>query len=97
ASSYIEKAAANGLVLGYPDGSFRPDASITRAETVTVINRMLRRGIAPADVPDWAATFYDVPDTHWAYAMICEAATAHEYKTKADGGLELWAAGESGA
>ena len=41
--SYVELAAGNGWIAGYPDGSFRPDQKITRAETVTMINRVLDR------------------------------------------------------
>lgn len=41
--TYVELAAGNGWIAGYPDGSFRPDQKITRAETVTMINRVLER------------------------------------------------------
>ncbi|MBR5528560.1 MAG: S-layer homology domain-containing protein [Clostridia bacterium] len=61
---------ANGYVTGYEDGTFRPDGSITRAEVVTVINRVLGR-IPAGDVP---ATFTDVAD-HWAKAQINAAIT----------------------
>ena len=42
-SSYIRQAVQYGLISGYTDGTFRPEQYITRAETVTMINRMLGR------------------------------------------------------
>lgn len=68
----IERVAAFGIINGYPDGMFRPDNKITRAEAVTMINRLLGRtpdkqliemGIGVTDFPD-------VPKTYWAYYEI---------------------------
>ncbi|SET68337.1 X2-like carbohydrate binding domain-containing protein [Paenibacillus sp. NFR01] len=71
AKAAILKAQAAGILKGYPDGTFRPDQPLTRAETVVAMNRVL--GIAKAGGA--AAVFSDVPATHWAYAEI-QAATA---------------------
>ena len=77
----IRKAYANGYVAGYPDGTLRADNPITRAEAVTIVNRMLER------VPDKEyidnnlhklIDFVDVRDnTYWAYYEIFEAANTH--------------------
>lgn len=77
----IRKAYANGYVAGYPDGTLRADNTITRAEAVTIVNRMLER------IPDKEyidnnlhklIDFIDVRDnTYWAYYEIFEAANTH--------------------
>lgn len=77
----IKKAYANGYVTGYPDGTLRADNTITRAEAVTIVNRMLER------IPDKEyidnnlhklIDFVDVRDnTYWAYYEIFEAANTH--------------------
>ncbi len=77
----IKKAYANGYVAGYPDGTLRADNTITRAEAVTIVNRMLER------IPDKEyidnnlhklIDFVDVRDNkYWAYYEIFEAANTH--------------------
>ncbi len=77
----IKKAYANGYVSGYPDGTLKADNTITRAEAVTIVNRMLER------IPDKEyidnnlhklIDFIDVRDnTYWAYYEIFEAANTH--------------------
>ncbi|MBQ8636458.1 MAG: S-layer homology domain-containing protein [Clostridia bacterium] len=77
----IKKAYANGYVVGYPDGTLKADNTITRAEAVTIVNRMLER------IPDKEyidnnlhklIDFVDVRDkTYWAYYEIFEAANTH--------------------
>jgi hypothetical protein len=89
AEGYINSAANRGWVSGYPDGSFRPENNITRAEVVSTINRMLQRNIAERDVPSWARRFSDMTADHWAYLAVVEAATAHDYIYNADG-TEKW-------
>ena len=80
-----------GWINGYPDGTFRPDSSITRSEVTTITNRMLGRS-ADEDYADRHAedlrSFSDLRDTHWAYYDICEAANAHDYRKS--GGEENW-------
>ena len=77
-----DRAAARGWILGYPDGTFRPDNYITRAEAVTLVDR------ASGRIPDTdyirtnisdLKRFSDVRDTHWAYGSVMEAANAHDY------------------
>ena len=66
----IMALAANGIVQGYGDGAFRPDDDVTRAETVVMLSRLFGR----TDEFNADKTFTDVPETHWAYAYIMNAA-----------------------
>lgn len=91
AADYIDEAAANGWIVGYGNGTFGPDKPITRAEVVTIVNRVLGR---EADKDYIAAnvgsvkTFPDVPSSHWAYYAVLEAANAHKSPIKE--GAESW-------
>lgn len=67
AKSYIVSFVAQGYLQGYPDGTFRPDRSITRAEVVTIINRIV--GAANKTT----AVSADVAEKHWAYDEIQKA------------------------
>ena len=58
-----------GLLNGYPDGTFRPDHPITRAEFCAIASTLLRDGTSSA-VP----AFTDVPASHWAYGVISRMA-----------------------
>jgi uncharacterized repeat protein (TIGR02543 family) len=88
----ISKAANNGWVSGYPDGTFRPNQKITRAEAMSLINRVLNR--VPDSVDDLhedMVTFVDNADTNaWYYIAVQEAANSHDYEKDADG--ETWTA-----
>ena len=89
ARKYIVSACAHGWISGYPDGTFRPNGNITRAEAVKVMNAMLGRS-ADAFVKTiyYTVEFGDVARTYWAYPEICEAATPHHYKV--ENGAEHW-------
>ena len=80
AQLYIEKLAELNYISGYPDGSFKPQASIKRSESVALLNRALRRG------PLYGASqvFPDVPETHWAFRDIVEGALDHDYIIEED-------------
>ncbi len=69
----IFAAASAGLVNGYPDGTFGPDKTITRAEVVTVINRLIERN-AVNENAEKITTFSDIGD-HWAKYNIIAAAS----------------------
>jgi len=71
AQSAIELAKAAGILNGYQDGTFRPDQSLTRAETVVMISKLLGRAPLFDTAPKWS----DVPQDHWAYGYIQEAST----------------------
>ena len=93
--TYVELAAGNGWIAGYPDGTFRPDQKITRAETVTMINRVLER--VPAKETRLLSrsimlTFPDNNPGDWYYIAIQEASNSHEYQRsvyEAEGD-EMW-------
>ena len=89
AFEYINSSAAKGWVIGYPNGEFRPEAYLRRAEIVTAINNMLLRAIMPEDIPDWAPNYNDIDLDHWAYANIIEASVGHEFQRKLYG-YEIW-------
>ena len=79
-SSYIRQAVQYGLISGYTDGTFRPEQYITRAETVTMINRMLGRNYeTAAELHSMACPFPDVSQSNWAYGNIMEAAITHKH------------------
>ncbi|WP_214627249.1 cadherin-like beta sandwich domain-containing protein [Paenibacillus agaridevorans] len=74
ASTAIASAEREGWLVGYTDGSFRPDAGVTRAEAVTVLNRVLGRPSLTEDRLDWS----DVPSSHWAADAIRSASQSFE-------------------
>jgi hypothetical protein len=82
AYDYINTAADKGWIIGYEDGSYRPDRHITRAEAVALLNRVLGREADKAyiDSHSGIARFSDVPGSHWAYYDIAEAHIAHRYE-----------------
>lgn len=86
----VMSAADYGWISGYPDGSFGPDRLVTRGEAAVMLNRMLDRR-ADQDFLEshvGVTMFRDVPESHWAFAEICEAANAHSYQ-RLDG-EEVW-------
>lgn len=87
----INIAANNGWVLGYEDGSFRPNQLITRAEAMTMVNRVLQRiPEHPEDLLDHMVTWPDNMDTSkWYYLMVQEATNSHDYHRKGNG-YEYW-------
>jgi hypothetical protein len=92
ALKYINSAAAKGWIEGYPDGTFRPENRITRAEVVTLVNRMLNRvgdgAYLTANAASLPRTYKDLTAAHWAYLDIMEASTGHDYVINA--GEENW-------
>lgn len=86
----IGTAAAQGWIGGYPDGTFRPENGLTRAEACTVLNRLLDRegDAAQANKLLTLGLFADVSASHWAGTTIAEAAVAHT-PTAGTGG-ETW-------
>jgi hypothetical protein len=92
AEENIRKAAAQGLINGYPDGTFRPDAPITRAEAMAIVNRVLGRHADKDHLLANMITFVDNMDTNmWYYADVQEATNSHDYQmTQHD--YEIWMA-----
>lgn len=69
ARAEINRAAELGIISGYPDGTFRPEAGITRAEAAAVVNALLSRDAEHGFATD-APTFADVPTAAWYYTPI---------------------------
>ena len=90
AQAYIERAAELGWIKGFEDGTFRPDTYITRAQAMTMINRVLNR--IPEDADDLLSNMNVWPDCNpgdWFYLAVQEATNSHDYKHKA-GNYETW-------
>ena len=79
---YIVSSAAKGWISGYPDGSFRPNSLISRAEAVTIVNRLLERrpdkDYIDTHKPE-LKPFTDLKPSYWAYYEIYEAVDGHDY------------------
>ena len=80
AARSIAICASNGWVQGYEDGTFRPDQPITRAEAMTIINRMLGRGVSKGYVCKGAVRYTDNDPGSWYYFEVLEATNDHEYR-----------------
>ena len=89
----IAIAANNGWIMGYPDGTFRPNQTITRAEAMALINRVLARiPESPQDLLDGMKTWPDNMNTDkWYYIPVQEATNSHDFERKANGS-EKWTA-----
>ena len=88
AEKYIERAAELSWIQGFADGTFRPDTYITRAQAMTMINRVLNR--TPEDEEDLLEGMKVWPDCNpsdWFYLAVQEATNSHDYK---DRGGEVW-------
>ncbi|MEK4515393.1 S-layer homology domain-containing protein [Paenibacillus sp. FSL H8-0122] len=83
AEKAIGQTKEAGYMEGMLNGSFQPDKALTRAEGVTVFNRILERGpLYGETVPVWS----DVPMIHWAFHQIEEASRDHNYTSRPEGG-----------
>ena len=93
-TEYINLASELAIVNGYPDGTFRPDNKITRAEAMTIVNNTLRRtpckeGLLPVSV---MITWPDNLPTAWYYEAVQEATNSHEYTRASTVDKEQWTA-----
>ena len=87
----IASATEYGWLQGYPDGTFRPEDDITRAEVCTAVNRMLGRSADRAYIEKHSGeirSFRDLSEAHWAYFDISEAVNVHDFSDAA--GNEVW-------
>ena len=90
AEKYIERAAELGWIKGFEDGTFRPDTYITRAQAMTMINRVLNR--IPEEESDLLPGMNVWPDCNpgdWFYLAVQEATNSHDFEHKA-GNYETW-------
>ena len=92
ALKYINSASAKGWINGYPDGSFKPENRITRAEVVTLVGRMLERTGDKDYLSAFASSlpkrYSDLATAHWGYLAIMEASMGHDYAKPSTG--ERW-------
>ena len=92
AKDEISIAANHGWIKGYEDGSFKPDQKITRAETMTLVNRVLKR--LPETKDDLHKDMKTWPDNQnesaWFYLAVQEATNSHYQNLKKDGTHETW-------
>ena len=91
AKNEISAASNNGWITGYPDGTFRPDNKITRAEAMTLVNRVLKRlPETEEDLHDDMIKWSDNSDvSQWFYLDVQEATNSHYYQTK-ENKFEKW-------
>ena len=89
----IGSAEAKGWIMGYPDGTFKPEKNITRAEVVSLTNRILNRYVdldfVKAHVQE-LAPMIDMYYSHWAYGPVVEAMNGHDYERLFDRKSEKW-------
>ena len=92
AKDEISIAANHGWIKGYEDGSFKPDQKITRAETMTLVNRVLNRlPEAKDDLHKDMKTWVDnMDETAWYYLAVQEATNSHYFKNKTSTKFEQW-------
>ena len=90
--SAVAKAAAQGWITGFEDGTFRPNEPLTRAQAAAVLNRVLGRRADEEKLEEMLVVplFTDLEEGHWAYAELLEAAIDHT--ALCQGGREVWSA-----
>lgn len=91
-TEYVNLANELAIVNGYPDGTFRPDNKIIRAESMTIVNNTLRRtpckeGLLPVSV---MITWPDNAASAWYYEAVQEATNSHEYSRASTTAKEQW-------
>ena len=88
----INDAAMTQWIHGYPDGTFRPDQAITRAEAVTLVNNVLQRKPDADHMLDTMIEWPDNPESAWYYEAIQEATNSHDYDLFEGAEYETWTA-----
>ena len=92
AKDEISIAYNNGWITGYPDGTFGPQRDITRAETMTLVNRVLNRQPETEDdlLPNMVTWTDNANPNAWYYLAVQEATNSHYYKFKTNSKYEKW-------
>lgn len=85
AEKYINKIISKGWINGYPDGKFKPDQEMTRAEFITLVNKMLERNIDSDIKLEVENQFKDLDENAWYYEDIIEATTSYKIEKSEDG------------
>ena len=89
----INQAYGNDRIAGYPDGTFKPNAKIQRAEAARILNQYAGRNVnlvGMANVKRDLVRFTDINESHWAYCEVMEAANSHEYQREKGTLAETW-------
>ena len=89
AEKYINSSELKGWIKGYEDNTFRPEIDITRAESMTLINNVLGRGVLEENIHPDAIKWPDNLTTAWYYEAVEEATNSHDY-IRDEKNLELW-------
>ena len=92
AEKYVNSAAAKGWISGYDDGLFRPNQYITRAETMSMINRVLNRRVDEDGLHADAKQWRDNVKGQWYYYAVLEATNHHDYQRADVKDMENWTA-----
>ena len=92
AKDEISIAYNNGWINGYPDGTFGPQRDITRAETMTLVNRVLNRLPETEEdlLPNMVTWTDNANPNAWYYLAVQEATNSHYYKFKTNSKYEKW-------
>ena len=92
AKDEISIAYNNGWINGYPNGTFGPQRDITRAETMTLVNRVLNRQPETEDdlLPNMTVWTDNANPKAWYYLAVQEATNSHYYKFKTNSKYEKW-------
>ena len=88
----VSTLSSMGIITGYPDGTFGPQRDITRAETMTLVNRILNRQPETEDdlLPNMTVWTDNASPKAWYYLAVQEATNSHYYKFKTNSKYEKW-------
>ena len=88
----VSTLSSMGIITGYPDGTFDPQRDITRAETITLVNRILNRQPETEDdlLPNMTVWTDNANPKAWYYLAVQEATNSHYYKFKTNSKYEKW-------
>jgi hypothetical protein len=70
AAPFIQELSQRGVIAGFPDGSFRPEEAVTRAQFAAMVNKAFQKAQQRSPI-----SFIDVPSNYWAYSAIGQAYT----------------------
>ena len=86
----VENAVKKGWIAGYDDGTFNPNGYITRAEAMTLVNRILYRYVNAEGQHTDAIKWPDNAASAWYYYAVQEATNGHDYGRQENGVYESW-------
>ena len=88
----VSTLSSMGIITGYPDGTFGPQRDITRAETMTLVNRVLNRQPETEDdlLPNMTVWTGNANPKAWYYLAVQEATNSHYYEFKTNSQYEKW-------